>query len=60
VPCGDEILQQLDGVAFGDENTGKKKKRKKGAGSFDDVMWKKKSIFFQIVVLERQFASTQS
>jgi len=25
VPCGDEILQQLDGIAFGDENAGKKK-----------------------------------
>jgi hypothetical protein len=51
VPCGDEILQQLDGVAFGDENAGKKKKRKKGkkgAGSSDDVMWKKKSIFFRL------------
>jgi hypothetical protein len=36
VPCGDEVLQQLDGVAFGDEIAGKKKKwkkRKKGAGS---------------------------
>jgi hypothetical protein len=51
VPCGDEILQQLDGVAFGDENAGKKKKRKKrkkGAGSSDDVMWKKKSTFFRL------------
>jgi hypothetical protein len=57
VPCRDEILQQLDGVAFGDENASKKKKRKKGAASSDDVMWKKKSIFFQIAVLERQFAS---
>jgi len=50
VPCGDEILQQLDGIAFGDENTGKKKrkKRKTGAASFDDVVWKKKSIFFRL------------
>jgi hypothetical protein len=40
VPCGDEILQQLDGVAFGDENAGKKKqkKRKTGAASSNDVM----------------------
>jgi hypothetical protein len=64
VPCGDEILQQLDGVPFGDENAGKKKKRKKrnkGVRSSDDVMWKKKkSIFFQIAILERQFASAQS
>jgi hypothetical protein len=47
VPCRDEILQQLDGVAFEDENTGKKK-RKTGAASSDDVMWKKKSIFFRL------------
>jgi hypothetical protein len=40
----------LDGVAFGDEIAGKKnkrKKRKKGARSFD-VIWKKKSIFFRL------------
>jgi hypothetical protein len=50
VPFGDEILQQLDGIAFGDENTSKKKrkKRKTGAGSSDDVVWKKKSIFFRL------------
>jgi hypothetical protein len=51
VPSGDEILQQLDGVAFGDENAGKKRKRKKrktGAASSDDVLWKKKSIFFRL------------
>jgi hypothetical protein len=50
VPCGDEILQQLDGIVFGDENTGKKKhkKRKTGAASTDDVVWKKKSIFFAL------------
>jgi hypothetical protein len=48
VPCEDEILQQLDGVAFGDEDAGKKKKQKKGAASSDDVMWKKKSIFFKL------------
>jgi uncharacterized membrane protein len=51
VPCGDEILQLLDGVAFGDENASKKKKRKKwktSAASSDDVMWKKKDIFFRL------------
>jgi hypothetical protein len=51
VPSGDEIIQQLDGVAFGDENAGKKRKRKKrkrGATSSDDVLWKKKSIFFRL------------
>jgi hypothetical protein len=50
VPFGDEILQQLDGVAFGDENAGKKKRKKQktGAGSSDDVVWKKKSIFFRL------------
>jgi hypothetical protein len=46
VPSGDEILQQLDGVAFGDENEGKK--RKTGAASSDDVLWKKKNIFFRL------------
>jgi hypothetical protein len=48
VPCGDEILQQLDGIAFEDENAGKKKrkKRKTGAASSDDVVWKEKNIFF--------------
>jgi len=49
VPCRDEILQQLDGIAFGDENAGKKrKKRKTGAVGTNDVMWKKKSIFFRL------------
>jgi hypothetical protein len=50
VPCGDEILQRLDGIAFADENAGKKKqkKRKTGATSSDDVVWKKKSIFFRL------------
>jgi hypothetical protein len=50
VPYEDKILQQLDGIAFGDENTGKKKwkKRKTGAGNSDDVVWKKKSIFFRL------------
>jgi len=39
-PCEDEILQQLDKIAFGDENAGKKKlkKRKTGAASTDDVV----------------------
>jgi len=51
VPFGDEILQQLDGIAFGDEDVGKKKrkKRKTGARSSDDVVWKKKSIFFKLL-----------
>jgi hypothetical protein len=50
VPCGDEILQQLEGIAFGDENAGKKKRKKQktGAISSDDVVWKKKSIFFRL------------
>jgi hypothetical protein len=47
VPCGDEILQQLDGIAFGDKNASKKK-RKTGAASSDDVVWKKKIIFFRL------------
>jgi hypothetical protein len=50
VPCGDEILQQFDGIAFGNENAGKKKwkKRKTGAASNNEVLWKKKSIFFRL------------
>jgi len=50
VPCGDEILQQLDEIAFGDESAGKKKrkKRKMGTVGSDDVVWKKKSIFFRL------------
>jgi hypothetical protein len=47
VPCGDEILQQLDIIAFGDENAGKKKQKTDAAGT-DDVVWKKKSIFFRL------------
>jgi hypothetical protein len=47
VPFRDEILQQLDGIAFGDEDAGKKK-RKTGAQSSDDVVWKKKNIFFRL------------
>jgi len=40
VPCRDEILQQLDEIAFRDKNVGKKKlkKRKTGAASTDDVV----------------------
>jgi hypothetical protein len=50
VPFGDEILQQLDGIAFGDEDAGKKKrkKRKTGARCSDDVVWKKKIIIFRL------------
>jgi hypothetical protein len=51
MPSGDEIIQQLDGVVFGDENAGKKrkqKKRKRGAANSDDVLWKKKSMFFRL------------
>jgi hypothetical protein len=50
VPFEDDILQQLDGIAFGDENAGKKKrkKRKTGARSSNDVVWSKKCIFFRL------------
>jgi hypothetical protein len=51
VPCGDEILIQLNRMSFGDERAGKKrkKKRKKGEVATDDnVVWKKKSIFFRL------------
>jgi hypothetical protein len=51
VLSGDEILRQLEGMAFGDEYMGKartdieksQKKRKKS-----NVLWKKKSIFFKL------------
>jgi len=29
VPCGDAIFQQLDGIAFGDENAGNNKQNKR-------------------------------
>jgi len=50
VPFRDEILQQLAGIAFGDEDAGKKKRKKwkTGAQCSDDVVWKKKSIFFRL------------
>jgi hypothetical protein len=50
VPYGVEIMQQLDIIVFGDENAGKKrwKKRKTGATGTNDVVWKKKSIFFRL------------
>jgi hypothetical protein len=37
-------------MAFGDENAGKKKtkKRKKGEATTDSLVWKKKSIFFRL------------
>jgi hypothetical protein len=40
----------LDRNAFGDENAGKKKQKKgkTGAVGTDDVVWKKKSIFFRL------------
>jgi hypothetical protein len=41
VPCRDEILQQLDKIAFVDENAGRKKRKKRkkwktGAAGSDD------------------------
>jgi hypothetical protein len=56
VQSGDEILGHLEGMVFGDENAGmankdkkkKRKKRKKGETSTENVVWKKKSIFFRL------------
>ena len=62
VPSGDEILRQLEGMPFGDENAGKTRsesnknkgeKRKKGTSNeqqpeSNNVLWKKKSIFFRL------------
>jgi len=47
VPFGAEILQQLDKIVFGDKDAGKKK-RKTSARNSNDVVWKKKSIFFRL------------
>jgi hypothetical protein len=51
VPCRDEILQQLEGITFEDENAGKKKQKKwkMGTTSSNDVVWKKKSIFYRLL-----------
>jgi hypothetical protein len=51
VPSGDEILRQLEGMAFGAECAGKartdmEKSQKKQKKS--NVLWKKKSIFFRL------------
>jgi hypothetical protein len=50
VQYGNEILRQLEGLAFGDEKAGKKKwkKQKKGEATTDNVVWKKKNIFFRL------------
>jgi len=50
VPHRDEILQQLDEIAFGDENAGKEKQKKQKTCvvGTDDVVWKKKIIFFRL------------
>jgi hypothetical protein len=52
VPDGVEILRQLDEKVFGDEDSGRSEKRQKIAqekqAANDDVVWKKKSIFFRL------------
>jgi hypothetical protein len=56
VQSGEEILGQLEGMVFGDENAGmankdkkkKWKKWKKGETWTENVIWKKKSIFFRL------------
>jgi hypothetical protein len=53
VQSGDNILGQLEGMVFGDESAGKtkEKKRKRGQSTeaaTDNVMRKKKSIFFRL------------
>ena len=60
MPSGYEILRQLEGMIFGDENAGKAKmdSKKKGKkwkkstpterqGETNNVVWKKKNIFFR-------------
>jgi len=54
VPCRDEILQQLDGIAFRDENMGKKKRKKWKTGVEEE------KYFLQTAVMERKFVSAQS
>jgi hypothetical protein len=53
VQSGDDILGQLEGMVFGDESADKtkEKKRKRGQSTeaaIDDVVWKKKSVFFRL------------
>jgi hypothetical protein len=61
VPSGDEISRQIEGMVFGDESVGKgrtdneqkQKKQKKSTlteqqGQMNNVLWKKKSIFFRL------------
>jgi hypothetical protein len=61
VPSGDEIPRQIEGMVFGDESVGKartdneqkQKKQKKSTlteqqGQTNNVLWKKKSIFFRL------------
>jgi hypothetical protein len=53
VQSGDDILGQLEGMVFGDESAGKmtEKKRKRGQSTeaaTDNVVWKKKSVFFRL------------
>jgi hypothetical protein len=53
VQSGDDILEQLEGMVFGDESSGKKKEKKRKKGQLveaatDNVVWKKKSIFFRL------------
>ena len=53
VPDGVEILRQLDGKVFRDADSGHSEKRQKTAkekqqAANDDVVWKKKSIFFKL------------
>jgi hypothetical protein len=51
VQSGDDILRQLEGMVFRDESAGKTKEKKWKMGQLteaatDDVVWKKKSVFF--------------
>jgi len=53
VQSGDDILGQLKGMVFGDESVGKKKEKKRkkrrvAEDAIENVVWKKKSIFFRL------------
>jgi hypothetical protein len=53
VQSGDDILRQLEGMVFRDDSASKTKEKKQKRlqlieAATDDVVWKKKSVFFRL------------